>query len=177
LARHVIGNSLNPAITAAGQWFERTLDDSANKRIAVPEAFLAADAILLLYRSIAEGLVVYPTVIARHLREELPFMASENILMEAVKRGGDRQVLHEKIRQYSMEAGRRVKEDGQPNDLLRRIAADPAFALDEQELDRLLDPAAFIGRAPEQVDAFLSEEVEPLLAFNPESVVMEEPRV
>jgi len=177
LARHVIGNSLNPAITAAGQWFERTLDDSANKRIAVPEAFLAADAILLLYRSIAEGLVVYPTVIARHLREELPFMASENILMEAVKRGGDRQVLHEKIRQYCMEAGRRVKEDGQPNDLLRRIAADPAFALDEQELDRLLDPAAFIGRAPEQVDAFLSEEVEPLLAFNPESVVMEEPRV
>ena len=177
LARHVIGNSLNPAITAAGQWFERTLDDSANKRIAVPEAFLAVDAILLLYRSIAEGLVVYPTVIARHLREELPFMASENILMEAVKRGGDRQVLHEKIRQYSMEAGRRVKEDGLPNDLLRRIAADPAFALDEQELDRLLDPAAFIGRAPEQVDAFLSEEVEPLLAFNPESVVMEEPRV
>jgi len=177
LARHVIGNSLNPAITAAGQWFERTLDDSANKRIAVPEAFLAVDAILLLYRSIAEGLVVYPTVIARHLREELPFMASENILMEAVKRGGDRQVLHEKIRQYSMEAGRRVKEDGLPNDLLRRIAADPAFALDEQELDRLLDPSAFIGRAPEQVDAFLSEEVEPLLAFNPESVVMEEPRV
>ncbi|NLO37523.1 MAG: adenylosuccinate lyase [Clostridiaceae bacterium] len=177
LARHVIANSLNPAITAAGQWFERTLDDSANKRIAIPEAFLAVDAVLLLYRSIAEGLVVYPTVILRHLRDELPFMATENILMEAVKRGGDRQALHEKIRQYSMEAGRRIKEDGQPNDLLERIGADPAFALSAQDLDRLLDPTDYIGRAPEQVDEFLTGQVEPLLAFNPESVVMEEPRV
>jgi adenylosuccinate lyase len=177
LARHILANSLNPAMTAAEQWFERTLDDSANKRIAIPEAFLATDALLLLYRNVADGLVVYPTVIARHLQEELPFMATENILMAAVNNGGDRQELHEKIRRHSMEAGRLVKEEGRQNDLLQRIAADPAFNLSTTDLDGLLDPADYVGRAPEQVDEFLANYVEPLLAGNPESVVSEEPHV
>ncbi|NLM77216.1 MAG: adenylosuccinate lyase, partial [Ruminococcaceae bacterium] len=177
LARHVIVSSLNPAMTAAEQWFERTLDDSANKRVAIPEAFLAVDALLLLYRNVADGLVVYPTVIKRHLLAELPFMATENILMAAVKKGGDRQILHEKIRSYSMDAGRRVKESGLENDLLQRIAADPDFMLDTADLDGLLDPADYIGRAPQQVDRFLNEYVTPLLAGNPESVISEEPRV
>lgn len=177
LARHVLANSLNPAMTAAEQWFERTLDDSANKRIAIPEAFLATDALLMLYRNVAEGLVVYPTVIGRHLQEELPFMATENILMAAVNNGGDRQALHEQIRLHSMEAGRLVKEEGKPNDLLQRIAADPAFNLSATDLDRLLDPSAYVGRAPEQVDEFLAQYVEPLLAGNPESVLSEELRV
>jgi adenylosuccinate lyase len=177
LARHVLANSLNPAMTAAEQWFERTLDDSANKRIAIPEAFLATDALLLLYRNVADGLVVYPTVISRHLQEELPFMATENILMAAVNNGGDRQELHEKIRQHSMEAGRLVKEEGRQNDLLQRIAADPAFNLSTTDLDDLLDPADYVGRAPEQVDEFLAHYVEPLLAGNPESVISEEPHV
>ncbi|MDW7659024.1 MAG: adenylosuccinate lyase [Bacillota bacterium] len=174
LARHVLVNSQNPAMTAAEQWFERTLDDSANKRIAIPEAFLATDAILLLYRNVADGLVVYPTVISRHLQDELPFMATENILMAAVNNGGDRQELHEKIRLYSMEAGRLVKEKGMPNDLLQRIAADAAFNLSTTDLDDLLDPADYIGRAPEQVDEFLTHYVEPLLAGNPESVLSED---
>lgn len=167
LARYVLSAAANPAMTAAGQWFERTLDDSANKRIAVPEAFLATDALLLLYQNITSGLVVYPRVIARHLQDELPFMATENILMEAVKKGGDRQELHEKIRQYSMEAGFRVKSEGLENDLLARIAADPAFGLDQSDLGRLLDPSLYIGRAPEQVDEFLAAEVAPLLAASP----------
>ena len=167
LARYVLSTAANPAMTAAGQWFERTLDDSANKRIAVPEAFLATDALLLLYQNITSGLVVYPRVIARHLQDELPFMATENILMEAVKKGGDRQALHEKIRQYSMEAGFRVKTEGLENDLLARIAADPAFGLDQSDLGRLLDPSLYIGRAPEQVDEFLAAEVAPLLAASP----------
>ena len=124
-----------------------------------------------------EGLVVNPTVIARHLQDELPFMATENILMAAVKNGGDRQALHEKIRQYSMAAGRQVKEEGKPNDLLQRILSDPAFSLSADDLDKLLDPAAYIGRAPEQVDEFLDNEVAPLLAGNPESILSEEPRV
>lgn len=168
LARYVLSASANPAMTAAGQWFERTLDDSANKRIAIPEAFLATDALLLLYQNIASGLVVYPRVIARHLQDELPFMATENILMEAVKKGGDRQDLHEKIRQYSMEAGFRIKSEGLTNNLLERIAADPTFGLASSELEQLLDPALYIGRAPDQVDEFLASYVAPVLAASPE---------
>lgn len=164
LARYVMTVSANPAITAATQWFERTLDDSANKRISVPEAFLATDAILLLYQNIGGGLVVYPEVIRRHLADELPFMATENILMAAVKNGGDRQDLHEKIRQHSQTAGNRVKMTGAANDLLERIAADPAFALNQDELDQLLDATLYIGRAPQQVEEYLDETVEPLLA-------------
>jgi adenylosuccinate lyase len=167
LARYVLSATANPAMTAAGQWFERTLDDSANKRIAIPEAFLATDALLLLYQNITSGLVVYPRVIARHLQDELPFMVTENILMEAVKKGGDRQVLHEKIRQYSMEAGFRIKSEGLANNLLERIAADPAFGLASSELDQLLDPSLYVGRAPEQVDEFLADCVTPLLAAYP----------
>lgn len=177
LSRYVLTDSLNPAMTASEQWLERTLDDSANKRISVPEAFLATDAILLLYRHVAGGLIVYPTIIERHLQEELPFMATENIMMAAVKKGGDRQVLHEKIRRYSMEAARRIKEEGKSNDLLDRIASDPDFKLSSDELSDLLDPKRYIGRAPEQVDAFLQQFVKPLLAEDPESVVSEEPRV
>ena len=164
LARYVIVDSLNPAITAATQWFERTLDDSANKRISVPEAFLAVDAILSIYINIAGGMVVYPKVIHGRIMSELPFMATENIMMRAVKKGGDRQELHEKIRIYSMEAAKTVKIEGKPNDLLERIAADPAFNLDRDELDRLLDPADYVGRAPVQTEEFISEYVLPTLA-------------
>ncbi len=174
LARHVICNSLNPAMTAAGQWFERTLDDSANKRLAIPEAFLAIDAILMLYNNIASGLVVYPEQIARRLKEELPFMATENILMAAVKKGGDRQILHEKIRRHSMAAARLIKESGQANDLLARIAADSAFGLDQASLESLLEPQNYIGRSAEQVSEFLDGHVLPLLAGNPESVLEDE---
>lgn len=169
LSRHVISNVLNPAMTAAEQWFERTLDDSANKRLAVPEAFLATDAILTLYLNISGGLVVYPKVIERHINEELPFMATENILMAAVKRGGDRQDLHERIRQHSMAAGARVKADGLENDLLDRIAADPAFGLHADALDQLLDASAYIGRSVGQVVEFLKEVIEPILASEPAS--------
>lgn len=163
LARYVIVNSLNPAITAATQWFERTLDDSANKRISVPEAFLATDAILSIYLNIAEGLVVYPKVIESHIMSELPFMATENIMMQAVKKGGDRQELHELIRTHSMAAAKVVKEEGKPNDLLERIAADPAFQLDLNELKQALEPARYIGRAPEQTQLFIEESVQPIL--------------
>lgn len=169
LSRHVISNVLNPAMTAAEQWFERTLDDSANKRLAVPEAFLATDAILTLYLNISGGLVVYPKVIERHINEELPFMATENILMAAVKRGGDRQDLHERIRQHSMAAGARVKADGLENDLLDRISADPAFGLHADALDQLLDASAYIGRSVGQVVEFLKEVIEPILASEPAS--------
>lgn len=169
LSRHVISNVLNPAMTAAEQWFERTLDDSANKRLAVPEAFLATDAILTLYLNISGGLVVYPKVIERHINEELPFMATENILMAAVKRGGDRQDLHERIRQHSMAAGARVKADGLENDLLDRISADPAFGLHADALDQLLDASAYIGRSVGQVVEFLKEVIEPILALEPAS--------
>ncbi len=169
LARYVIVNAGNPALTAADQWFERTLDDSANKRIAIPEAFLATDAILMLFLNVSNGLVVYPAVISRHLRDELPFMATENILMEAVKRGGDRQDLHEKIRQHSMAAGARVKVDGEANDLLDRIAADPAFGLAKNDLDALLDANLYIGRSPEQVTEFIRDWVVPVLASRPAS--------
>ncbi|MDR1530699.1 MAG: adenylosuccinate lyase [Clostridiales bacterium] len=156
LCRYIIVCAQNPAITAASQWFERTLDDSANKRLAVPEAFLAADAVLNLYANVAAGLVVYPGVIRRHIEEELPFMATENILMSAVKRGGDRQALHESIRAHSMAAARRVKEEGQPNDLLERLAADGNFPLTGEELTRELAPENFTGFAELQTEDFLA---------------------
>ena len=163
LCRYVMVDALNPAITAATQWFERTLDDSANKRISVPEAFLAVDAILNLYLNVADGLVVYPKVIEQRLRRELPFMATENIMMDAVKRGGDRQELHERIRVHSMEASRVVKAEGGENDLLQRIAADPAFGVTLEELEQLIVPEKYVGRAPEQTADFLAEEVQPVL--------------
>ena len=164
LARYVMADALNPAVTAATQWFERTLDDSANKRISVPEAFLAVDAILNIYTNVASGLVVYPKVIERHIADELPFMVSENIMMDAVERGGDRQELHERIREHAMAAGREVKEFGRPNDLIDRIAADPAFGLTKEQITAHLNPADYVGRAPEQVDAFLAECLEPRIS-------------
>ena len=166
LARYVIVDALNPAITASTQWLERTLDDSANRRISIPEAFLAVDAILNIYNNIADGIVVYPNMIIKRVMEELPFMATENILMEAVKRGGDRQELHERIRVHSMEAARMVKEEGKPNDLLQRIANDPSFDLSYDDLTSVLRPENYIGRSKEQVEEFLNEVVKPLLEKN-----------
>ena len=163
LARYVIVDAGNPAVTSATQWFERTLDDSANKRISVPEAFLAVDAILNIYRNVASGLVVHPKVIEKHVLEELPFMASENIMMDAVVRGGDRQELHERIRVLSQEAGRNVKDLGLSNNLIDLIAADPAFGMTKEELTAHLEPSRYIGRCPEQVEEFLAEEVQPVL--------------
>ena len=163
LARFVITSSQSPAFTHATQWFERTLDDSANKRLALPQMFLGIDSILILFINVARGLVVYPKIIRRHVDAELPFMATENIMMEAVKRGGDRQELHERIRVHSMDAGRRVKEEGLDNDLLDRIAADESFGMTRRDLDDLLDLEAFVGRAPEQVEQFIREEVDPIL--------------
>ena len=163
LARYVIVDAGNPAVTAATQWFERTLDDSANKRISVPEAFLAVDAILNIYRNVASGLVVHPKVIEKHVLEELPFMASENIMMDAVVRGGDRQELHERIRVLSQEAGRNVKDLGLSNNLIDLIAADPAFGMSKEELTAHLEPSRYIGRCPEQVEEFLAEAVQPVL--------------
>ena len=169
LANYLLSDSMNPQITAATQWFERTLDDSANRRISVSEAFLAADSILQLYINISDGLVVYPKVIEAHLMAELPFMATENIMMDAVKAGGDRQELHERIRELSMEAGRVVKEEGKPNDLLDRIAADPMFTslgVTKESLASVLDPADYVGRAPEQVAEYLRDVVKPVLDAN-----------
>lgn len=166
LARYVICDSLNPAITASTQWFERTLDDSANKRISVSEAFLAIDAILEIYLNVASGLVVYPKVIEKHIKEELPFMATEVILMEGVKRGGDRQALHEKVRVLSMEAAKEVKEYGRPNDLIERIIKDGTFNMTEEELYELLKPENFIGCAAMQVTDFMADVIEPLLQMN-----------
>ena len=163
LSRYVIADALNPAMTASEQWFERTLDDSANKRISVSEAFLATDAILGIYLNIARGLVVYPKVIEAHLKKELPFMATENILMDAVKRGGDRQELHERIRELSMEAGRNVKVEGKDNNLLELIAADPAFNLTLEDLQKSMDPSRYTGRAKEQTEAFIANVVQPVL--------------
>lgn len=163
LSRYVICDTLNPAITAATQWFERTLDDSANKRISVPEAFLAVDAVLELYINVVDGIVVYPKMIERHLNEELPFMATENIMMAAVKKGGDRQELHERIRVLSMEAGKVVKVDGGENDLVDRIAADSMFSLTKEEILAEMKPEKFVGRAPEQVVEFIDAEVKPIL--------------
>ncbi len=166
LARYVMVDALNPAFTTAGQWFERTLDDSANKRISVPEAFLATDAILGIYLNVASGLVVYPKVIEARLMSELPFMATENIMMDAVKKGGDRQELHERIRELSMEAGKVVKEQGGKNDLIERIAADPMFGLTLEELQKVLDPAKYVGRAPQQVEEYINDIVKPVLDKN-----------
>ena len=166
LSRYVMIDALNPAITSATQWFERTLDDSANKRLSVPEGFLAIDGILDLCLNVVDGLVVYPKVIEKRLMSELPFMATENIMMDAVKAGGDRQELHEKIRELSMEAGRNVKEKGLDNNLLDLIAADPAFGLNEEELKKTMDPAKYVGRAPLQVDNFLKKVVDPVLEAN-----------
>ena len=164
LARYVMVDCLNPAITAGTQWMERTLDDSANKRLSVPDAFLCVDGILDILLNVCDGLVVYPKVIARRVARELPFMATENILMEAVKRGGDRQELHEKLREHSMAAAAMVKQEGKEHDLLSRIAEDPAFGLSLEELSRLLQPQRFIGRSKEQVEEFLKEEIRPFLA-------------
>jgi len=163
LSRYVIIDSLNPYITEATQWFERTLDDSANKRISVPEAFLAVDAILNLYSNVADGLVVYPKVIAQHLCRELPFMATENIMMDAAKRGADRQQLHERIRVHSMAASKVVKEEGGENDLLSRIADDPIFGVTLNELQKIVSPEKYVGRAPQQTEEFVSEVVAPAI--------------
>ena len=163
LARYVITDSLNPAFTSATQWFERTLDDSANKRISVPEAFLATDAILNLVMNVADGLVVYPKVIEQHLRRELPFMATENIMMDAAKRGADRQELHEHVRVHSMAASKVIKEEGGENDLLERIANDPIFGVTLDELKGIVDPHKYVGRAPRQTEIFLHDVVKPIL--------------
>ena len=171
IARYVMVDALNPALTAANQWFERTLDDSANKRIAIPEAFLATDAILNIYINVAEGLVVYPKVIEKHLMAELPFMATENIMMDAVKAGGDRQELHEKIREHSMEASKVVKVEGGKNDLIERIANDPAFGLSLDELNMILAPKNFVGRAPQQVEEYIKEQVKSVLDENKEQLI------
>lgn len=163
LARYVIIDALNPAMTMAAQWFERTLDDSANKRISVPEAFLAVDGILNLYMNVADGIVVYPKVIEQHLNKELPFMATENIMMDATRAGGNRQELHEKIRTHSMAAARVIKEEGGENDLLKRIAADPDFSLSLDELETLLEPEKYVGCAPQQTENFIDNIVQPIL--------------
>ncbi|KAI4453611.1 adenylosuccinate lyase [Holotrichia oblita] len=167
LARYVTVDALNPALTTSAQWLERTLDDSANRRISIPEAFLSVDAILSLYINIASGLNVYPKVIEKHLNEELPFMATENILMYSVKKGGDRQALHERIRLHSMEAVKKIKMDGCKNDLISRISADKAFNVTEDELNNLMRAEGFTGRAKEQTEEFLSE-VRTLLDANKE---------
>lgn len=166
LARYVICDVLNPAITASTQWFERTLDDSANKRISVAEAFLATDAILGIYINIVDGLVVYPEVIKKRVYSELPFMATENIMMQAVKKGGDRQELHEKIREYSMQAGANVKQLGLENNLLDLIADDDSFMMDIEELKAVISPKLYVGRAPEQTEEFINEVVKPILDKN-----------
>ena len=166
LANYVMCDALNPAITAATQWFERTLDDSANKRISVPEAFLAVDGILDLYLNVVDGLVVYDKVIYQCFMKEIPFMATENIMMDAVKRGGNRQELHEKIREYSMLAGEQVKKYGRENDLVDRIAADPDFGMTKEEIVSILEPKNFVGRAPEQTREFLAEVIQPILDEN-----------
>ena len=172
LSRFVMADVMNPMMTSATQWFERTLDDSANKRLSVPEGFLAIDGILDLCLNVVDGLVVYPKVIEKRLRSELPFMATENIMMDAVKKGGDRQELHEKIRTLSMEAGRNVKEKGLENNLLELIAADPEFNMSLEDLQKTMDPAKYTGRAKEQVDAFLNNVVKPILEENKEILGM-----
>ena len=168
LSRYVITDALNPAITSATQWFERTLDDSANKRLSIPESFLAIDGILDLCLNVVDGLVVYPKVIEKHLMSELPFMATENIMMDEVKKGGDRQELHERIRELSMEAGKRVKEEGLDNNLLSLIAQEPMFMTNEEELAATMDPSRYVGCAPEQVTRFLKDVIGPVLEENKE---------
>lgn len=171
LARYVIADAANPAYTAATQWFERTLDDSANKRISVSEAFLAVDAILNIYENVASGLIVHEKVIEKHIMDELPFMASENIMMDAVKRGGDRQELHERIRVHSLEAGRNVKDLGLRNNLIDLIAGDPLFGMSREELTAHMNPQDYIGRCPQQVTDFLQEYVQPVLAAHPDALL------
>lgn len=172
LANYVMSDTMNPALVASTQWFERTLDDSANKRLSVPEGFLAIDGILDLYLNVVDGLVVYPKVIEAHLMRELPFMATENIMMDAVKEGGDRQELHEKIRQLSMEAGRNVKVNGLDNNLLDLIAADDTFHLTKEQLQQCMNPERYTGRSKEQVEDFLAEVINPILAKNKEDLGM-----
>ncbi len=166
LSRYVIVNALNPAITASTQWFERTLDDSANRRISISEGFLAVDSILNIYMNVADGLVVYPKVIEQRIKQELPFMATENIMMDAVKRGGDRQELHEHIRVHSMAASRTVKIEGKPNDLIERIAKDKMFGLTKEEIMSIMEPKNFIGRSKEQVEEFLEKYINPVIEKN-----------
>ena len=173
LSRYVMIDALNPAITSATQWFERTLDDSANKRLSIPEGFLAVDGILDLCMNVVDGLVVYPKVIEKHMMSELPFMATENIMMDAVKAGGDRQELHERIRELSMEAGKNVKVEGKENNLLELIAADPAFNLSLEDLQKTMEPAKYIGRSKEQVEAFLKNNINPVLEANKDLLGME----
>ncbi|MCD7746103.1 MAG: adenylosuccinate lyase [Lachnospiraceae bacterium] len=168
LSRYVLCDALNPAVTSSCQWFERTLDDSANKRLSIPEGFLAVDGILDLCLNVTDGLKVYPKVIEKHLMAELPFMATENIMMDAVKAGGDRQELHERIRELSMEAGRTVKEEGKDNNLLELIAADPAFNLSLEELQKSMEPSRYVGRSKEQVERFIETVVQPVLDENKE---------
>ncbi len=170
ISNYIISDCMNPMITAATQWFERTLDDSANKRVSISEAFLALDGVLTLYMNVADGLVVYPKVIEKRLMSELPFMATENVMMDAVKAGGNRQELHEKIRVHSMAAGRRVKEEGEANDLLERIAADPAFGTDMESLQKVMRPENYVGRAPQQTAEFLAEVIQPILDANKEAL-------
>jgi len=172
LSRYVMVDALNPAITSAVQWFERTLDDSANKRLAIPEGFLAIDGILDLCLNVVDGLVVYPKVIEKRLMSELPFMATENIMMDAVKAGGDRQELHERIRTLSMEAGKNVKVEGKENNLLDLIASDPAFNLTREELEKTMNPSKYVGRSKEQVEAYLKNYIRPLLEQNKELLGM-----
>ena len=172
LANFVMSDAMNPAMTASTQWFERTLDDSANRRMSVAEGFLATDGILDLYLNITDGLKVYPKVIEADLLRELPFMATENIMMDAVKAGGDRQELHEAIREHSMEAARQVKEFGRPNDLVDRIAGDPRFGLTREQILESMEPSRFVGRAPEQTEAFFREFVDPILDANKEALNM-----
>ena len=166
LSNYVMSDVINPMLVASTQWFERTLDDSANKRLSIPEGFLAVDGILDLYLNVVDGLVVYPKVIEKHFMAELPFMATENIMMDAVKAGGDRQELHERIRRLSMEAGKNVKEKGLDNNLLELIAADPAFGLSLEELKQCMEPSRYVGRAPQQVEEFLGQVVSPVLEAN-----------
>ncbi len=174
LARYIIQDGVNPAMTAATQWFERTLDDSANKRIAVAEAFLAVDAILEIYINVTAGLVVYDRVVRRRVMEKLPFMSTENIMMEAVKRGGNRQELHEALREHSHAAARRVKLEGGSNDLIDRVVADPLFPLTREEIDAQMAPEKYVGRAPSQVTEFLRDEIAPLLARYPDESIQAE---
>lgn len=170
LANYVMSDMMNPMLVSSTQWFERTLDDSANKRLSIPEGFLAVDGILDLYLNVVDGLVVYPKVIEKHLMAELPFMATENIMMDAVKAGGDRQELHERIRELSMEAAKNVKVEGGDNNLLELIAADPSFGLSLEELKKTMDPLRYVGRAPKQVEEFLSEVIRPILEENREEL-------
>ena len=170
LSRYLMVDVLNPAITAGTQWFERTLDDSANKRIAMAEGFLAADAILNILLNVSDGLVVYPKVVRARVMAELPFMASENIMMKAVKKGGDRQELHERLREHAVAAAAVVKQEGKPNDMIARVEADPAFGLTREEIEAELSPEDFTGRAPQQVEEFLAEVIRPVLDANKEDL-------